>query len=38
MPDTGLEPTIAMAFAATVVNKKAMTKTMSSATMVCIQL
>ena len=38
MPDTGLEPTIAMAFAATVVKRNDMTKTIASATSVCIQL
>ena len=38
MPDTGFEPTMAMALAATVVNKKAITKTISTATIVCSQL
>ena len=34
IPETGLEPTMAMAFAATVVKRNAMTKTMMRATMV----
>ena len=38
MPDTGFEPTMAMALAATVVNKKAMTKTIRSAMIVWNQL
>ena len=38
IPDTGLEPTIAMALAATVVKRNAMTNTMAKATIVCIQL
>ena len=36
MPETGLVPTMAMALAATVVNRKAMTKTISNATMLCM--
>ena len=35
MPDTGLEPTMAMAFAATVVNRNAMTVTTTHATSAC---
>ncbi|GFI58946.1 hypothetical protein IMSAG025_02410 [Muribaculaceae bacterium] len=35
MPDTGLEPTIAIAFAATVVKRNAMTVTTSHATSAC---
>ena len=35
MPDTGLLPTIAMAFAATVVNRKAITVTTIHATAAC---
>ncbi len=35
MPDTGLEPTMAMAFAATVVNRKAIRVTTTHATSAC---
>ncbi len=35
MPDTGLEPTIAMALAATVVNRNAITVTTTHATSAC---
>ena len=38
IPDTGLEPTIAMALAATVVNRKAITATTRNATTVCTRL
>ena len=38
IPDTGFVPTIAIALAATVVNKNAITKTIKSATMVWNQL
>ena len=38
IPDTGLVPTMAMAFAATVVNKKAIMATIKMATMACIKL
>lgn len=38
IPDTGFEPTMAIALAATVVNRNEMIKTMSSATVDCIQL
>ena len=38
MPDTGFVPTMAMALAATVVKRKAITKTIASATSVCAQL
>ena len=38
IPETGFEPTIAIAFAATVVKRNAMTKTIAKATTVCTQL
>ena len=37
MPDTGLLPTIAIALAATVVNRKAITTTTKNATMACVR-
>ena len=38
MPDTGLLPTMAMALAATVVKRNAITTTTIKATMVCMRL
>ena len=38
MPETGLEPTIAIAFAATVVKRKAIIITIASPTIACVRL
>ena len=38
IPDTGFEPTIAIAFAATVVNRNEMTNTIKVAMIVCVKL